>query len=247
MKMTSTTLRGKNRIFGKAIAVLAVSFGALAFAQQRGSFGFNTVTPKATMEINVATENASGTTVEGIVIPNVTTARVTAMGTNPKESTLVYITDGVAGTGTTSNVSGKGFYYYDTATSKWVKVGAGSGSGTTLPNGTANGQVLTWDAGTSSWVPRIYTVSPVVESFSAASHTISNNTTFAIFTPETGTSVVSLGTSSVNGRNVCIWNNSADSNMSFDVTPPGQHGVIFPKTGVCYTYYNGTWYSTSAY
>ncbi|MDY3317794.1 hypothetical protein PG630_10805, partial [Riemerella anatipestifer] len=79
--------------------------------------------------------NEGGNTKEGILIPNVTAARAKAMGTGVAESTLIYIESGAAEANTTiSNVSGKGFYYYDAATTKWTKIGSSSSLGKTIAN-----------------------------------------------------------------------------------------------------------------
>ncbi len=115
----------------KKLGVLAfLSLGLITYAQQ-GKVGINEEAPQATLEIKVADANVSGNSKEGILIPRVTAARAEAMGTDVAESTLLYITDGTAGTGTTSLVNGKGFYYFDTTDQKWKKVGGGDS--TTAP------------------------------------------------------------------------------------------------------------------
>ncbi|MDY6025373.1 hypothetical protein [Bergeyella zoohelcum] len=173
------------------------------------------------MDIQVKAGNTD--TNEGILIPRVNKARVKAISsTNRVEGTLVYVTDAVQDSdNATFTGTGKGFYYYDAATQRWVKMGSGAA---TAP------------------APKA-----VVDAFSSPTHTISDDATFAIFTPNTGTSVISFGTSSPNGRNVCIWNSSSDSNLTFTVQPPGQQGVVYPNTGACYTHYNGVWYSGASY
>jgi len=102
---------------------------SLAFAQT-GKVGVNTSNPEATLDIKPSAANAvtSATTNEGILIPRVSRDRLKSIATaNLKESTLVYV-DNISGTinPVTSNVTSKGFYYYSTTDSKWVKIAEGT-------------------------------------------------------------------------------------------------------------------------
>ena len=101
---------------------------SLAFAQS-GKVGINTNSPEATLDIKPSTANAavSANTNEGVLIPRVSRARLNSIApSNLKESTLVYVNDLTGAVATvTSNVTSKGFYYYSTADSKWVKMAEG--------------------------------------------------------------------------------------------------------------------------
>ena len=113
----------KNIIF---LGLLATS---LALAQS-GKVGVNTSNPEATLDIKPSAANAAttATTNEGVLIPRVSKARLNSIITaNLKESTLVYV-DNISGTtnAVTSNVTSKGFYYYSTTDSKWVKIAEGA-------------------------------------------------------------------------------------------------------------------------
>lgn len=121
MKRTSTQLLGLLAFLG---------LGMTAYGQYNGKVGINQDKPNATLEIQISEANKNSDTKEGILIPNVTAARAEAMGSDVEESTLVYITDGTTGTGTISEVKGKGFYYFDKATQKWTKVGGGTSTAT---------------------------------------------------------------------------------------------------------------------
>ncbi|MDY3351406.1 hypothetical protein PG357_05330 [Riemerella anatipestifer] len=118
-----------------------LGLGLVAYGQQGlydGKVGVNTSEPNATLEIQISNTNKTGTTKEGILIPSVTAVRAKAMGEGVAESTLVYITDGTGEANTTiSNVSGKGFYYYDATDKKWQKIG-GNSNGATLNTITGN-------------------------------------------------------------------------------------------------------------
>ena len=102
---------------------------SVAFAQA-GKVGVNTSNPEATLDIRPSAANAAttATTNEGILIPRVSRDRLKSIATaNLKESTLVYV-DNISGTtnAVTSNVTSKGFYYYSTTASKWVKIAEGT-------------------------------------------------------------------------------------------------------------------------
>ena len=102
---------------------------SLAFAQA-GKVGVNTSNPEATLDIRPSAANAATTAItnEGILIPRVSRDRLKSIATaNLKESTLVYV-DNISGTtnAVTSNVTSKGFYYYSTTDSKWVKIAEGA-------------------------------------------------------------------------------------------------------------------------
>ena len=102
---------------------------SLAFAQA-GKVGVNTSNPEATLDIRPSAANAAttATTNEGVLIPRVSRDRLKSIATaNLKESTLVYV-DNISGTtnAVTSNVTSKGFYYYSTTDSKWVKIAEGA-------------------------------------------------------------------------------------------------------------------------
>lgn len=101
-----------------------LGLGVAAYGQYDGKVGVNTETPKATLEIAVSKGNENASTKEGILIPQVSTVRAEKMGTDVADGTLLYLKEGSAGAKTTSNYSGKGFYYFDKASTKWVKIGA---------------------------------------------------------------------------------------------------------------------------
>ena len=100
----------------------------LAYSQT-GKVGINTNSPEATLDIrpNAANSVVGATTNEGMLVPRLSKARLNSIAAaNLKESTLVYVSDfSGATTSTTTNVTSKGFYYYSTATSKWVKIAEG--------------------------------------------------------------------------------------------------------------------------
>lgn len=109
----------------KIYFALAIGTSCVAFAQ-KGKIGVNNSDPKATLDIQVKAGNTD--TNEGILIPRVNKARVKAISsTNRVEGTLVYVTDAVQDSDSaTFTGTGKGFYYYDAATQRWVKMGSGA-------------------------------------------------------------------------------------------------------------------------
>ena len=109
----------------KHFILLGVLTMGLAYSQT-GKVGINTNNPEATLDIkpNAANSAVGATTNEGMLVPRLSKARLNSIAAaNLKESTLVYVSDfSGATTSTTTNVTSKGFYYYSTATSKWVKM-----------------------------------------------------------------------------------------------------------------------------
>ncbi|MEC5396157.1 hypothetical protein VQ048_12595, partial [Bergeyella sp. RCAD1439] len=91
-------------------------------AKTEGSVGINTTSPHATLDIKAYAE--TGDSAEGILIPRVTASRAESMGDNMADGTLLYLTEGVAGAGTTSLFNGKGFYYFEASSKKWLKLGS---------------------------------------------------------------------------------------------------------------------------
>lgn len=112
------------------LSLLAFSSFVFGQAQEKtsGAVGINIGKPQATLDIKAFDE--TGSSVEGVLIPRVDAARAGRMGENVADATLLYITDGVAGTGTISAVNGKGFYYFDASAKKWTKVGGESTAAT---------------------------------------------------------------------------------------------------------------------
>ncbi len=126
----------------------ALLTGIVAMAQTqtteevKGKVGINTDKPQATLEIqpNVANADANATTNEGLLIPRLSKARVAKMAA-PVESTLVYVTDEVAEADNANFTgTGKGFYYYDGTTKKWVKQSGQAGQ--SWQEGTAGGSEM---------------------------------------------------------------------------------------------------------
>lgn len=116
----------------KKMMILAgmLSIGYVSAQEHDGKVGINIAEPKATLEVE--SYKNDGTTKEGILIPRLAKQVVVRMkALNPEESTLVYVTDEVATADAADFVgTGKGFYFYDTATSKWTKLGAGESAAT---------------------------------------------------------------------------------------------------------------------
>lgn len=99
------------------IMLFSISFSGNA------QVGVNTNTPMTTLHI----ENlpSSATVAEGILIPRVTVADLDAQDSkyqNDQNGSLVFVTDNSMGTQgkKTSNINGRGFYFYDAQSSKWA-------------------------------------------------------------------------------------------------------------------------------
>lgn len=182
-----------------------------------GQVGINNPDPKATLHIDAKT--TTGSTNEGILIPRVTTAKAQAM-TGAEEATLVYISDGVAGTGVASEVSGKGFYFFDKSTQKWNKLGVSSSA-------------------TSTVGATIYKTREVK---GGGNITLDADDYFLIKL-DTGDVTWNMPNNAVNGRKICIFNNSSEGDIEVSPQPGGLYGAtIFSNSGLCYISYGGVWF-----
>ncbi|WP_106915845.1 tail fiber domain-containing protein [Chryseobacterium aurantiacum] len=89
-----------------------------------GSFGINTQTPQATLDVTL--RPATANLPEGIIAPRITGNALKAKNAlylAAQNGTLVYVTTAdTAPTGKTVNVTSPGYYYYDAATSIWIKL-----------------------------------------------------------------------------------------------------------------------------
>lgn len=106
-------------------ATMLVCLSALSKAQQRG-VGVNTTTPAATLDV---VANITDTAMpDAVMVPRMTAAQLNAKNAAynaAQNGALVFVTSGTGTAGTrTANVTGTGFYYYDSPTSLWVAVGA---------------------------------------------------------------------------------------------------------------------------
>ena len=249
----------------KVFIIALISVASSAFSQV-GKVGINTPSPAATLDIQPNTANAltTATTAEGLLVPRVSRLRAANMGVTPAVSTLIYVNsvaDGSA-TGTTANVDAVGFYYFNG--SVWTKLNAGGGGGTdtsiyagdgTLTSARTvnqNNQNLTFTTGTGQMIVNGTTnqngaIIKKVTGFTTSTYTLGINDNFIIYTPLSGASTVTLGTTSPDGRKVCVFNNSNDSNIEFNTQPRGAYPSIFPNSGTCLISYGGIWYGVSSY
>lgn len=111
--------------------------GVIIFAQD-GNVGINAVTPKATLEINMANVNENNDTNQGILIPRLSKTRVAEIhNNNLKTGTLVYVNNTDYTTATPNdkvkNIKKEGFYYYDS--SYWQHISDNSTIETTNSKG----------------------------------------------------------------------------------------------------------------
>ncbi|OBP42564.1 hypothetical protein AWR41_00140 [Riemerella anatipestifer] len=111
-----------------------LGLGLVVYGQDySGKVGINYDKPSATLEIKGKSANTA-TTLEGLIIPNVSKNKAYLMTTNAdmslKESTLIYVNDISDYTGSDAKVADiteKGYYYWNGT--KWVKNGGGASVG----------------------------------------------------------------------------------------------------------------------
>ncbi|MEG0928291.1 tail fiber domain-containing protein [Chryseobacterium sp.] len=108
-----------------------------------GSLGINTTAPNATLDVTL--RPASGLP-EGIIAPRITGDALRAKNAlylAAQDGTLVYVTTAdTAPAGKTVNVTSSGYFYYDNATSTWIKLGVGGSSGPTTPDWALGGNTV---------------------------------------------------------------------------------------------------------
>lgn len=102
----------------KRISILTFVFLSFISYAQLGNVGINSVTPKATLEINMANVNENNDTNQGILIPRLSKTRVANIHNDSlKTGTLVYVNNTDYTTSTPNdkvkNIKIEGFYYYD--------------------------------------------------------------------------------------------------------------------------------------
>lgn len=107
-----------------AIMLAAATFG---YAQ----VGINTSTPASTLDITAKNSTGTSKNVDGLLVPRVDRERAQSMSSIPT-STLIYVNSINKGTqtGNAVNVDAVGYYYFDG--NVWVKLNAGSGSGSSV-------------------------------------------------------------------------------------------------------------------
>lgn len=211
----------------KIYFALAIGISSVAFAQ-KGKIGVNNTAPQATLDIQVKVGNTD--TNEGILIPRVNKARVKAiLSGNRVEGTLVYVTDAVEDSdNATFTGTGKGFYYYDAATQKWVKMGSGAATAP-APEGSFTRNIR------------------VINSASVTATTDD----YMLINEYSGTVQIFLPTAPPDGRTICGFN----TNTSQDVQWKAGTGdailganTIYGGSGTCLIYSSDkkTWYTFTA-
>lgn len=205
----------------KIYFALAIGASCVAFAQ-KGKIGVNNSDPKATLDIQVKAGNTD--TNEGILIPRVNKARVKAISsTNRVEGTLVYVTDAVQDSDSaTFTGTGKGFYYYDAATQRWVKMGSGAATAP-VPEGSFTRNIRIDDGSTINV----------------------NDTDYMIHATSSASSVrINLPSNPVLGRVVCVFVEKDTATGEFNPVPIGGYNFIGGTSSNC-VIWNGTkWFST---
>ncbi|MDY3317124.1 hypothetical protein PG630_07375 [Riemerella anatipestifer] len=164
----------------KKTLLCAVFLPLVLNAQYEGRVGVNTQEPKATLEV-APNESLPKERAKGLLIPRLTLEAVSHMTLTPDQhSMLVFVKDvnptGGMGGGKITGITDVGYYYYSQETPSspgtWVKLNVGVPF--SLPTGTADGQILTWDAATNQYVWRTKTTLYEADGTLATDRTVSN-------------------------------------------------------------------------
>lgn len=173
--------------------------------------GIGTDEPKATLDV------IAGTVVgepDGVLVPRFEVddlADKDAAYGEDQNGTLVFVTSTTAGSaGKTSNITGKGFHYYDHGTSKWVAVGGGSSSTAVYQN--ILGEAVTVSAASYNALATDFLIR--TNHNAAVAITLPNadasnkGKMYAIFNNNSGASTVTVGSNSVLGTPTMSINRS---------------------------------------
>lgn len=214
----------------KIYFALAIGASCVAFAQ-KGKIGVNNSDPKATLDIQVKAGNTD--TNEGILIPRVNKARVKAISsTNRVEGTLVYVTDAVQDSDSaTFTGTGKGFYYYDAATQRWVKMGSGAATAPALEGSFTRN--IRSDNRTTVVVDQLQDGStPTVDYFIR----MTGNPT-ALTLPNVSTNV---------GREICAYNPGTNT-VTVTPQPIGVEQSVQASSTICFISDGTNWINSKGY
>lgn len=129
----------------KKISIIAgLLFAGIVSAQQKGSIGVNAEPNGATLQVNISSaSDLDKTKGQGLAVPNVTKATLSAMTGTIATSAMVYVIGDSTNTDTnfadtttninrTNMVTGLGYYYFNGT--QWVQLGGATPEGTFTRN-----------------------------------------------------------------------------------------------------------------
>ncbi len=106
-----------------------------------GYMGIGKINPQASFDV---AGTLLATRPDGVLVPRFTVAELSTKDgayLAGQNGTLVFVTSGTGSSGKTSDITGPGFYYYDSPTSKWRSIG-GTGVGGPEVDGVIGNEVL---------------------------------------------------------------------------------------------------------
>lgn len=201
--------------------------GIVSAQQQKGSIGVNAEPNGATLQVNISSaSDLDKTKGQGLAVPNVTKATLSAMTSTIATSAMVYVIGDSSNTDTnfadtttnvtrTNKVTGLGYYYFNGT--QWVQLGEAKPEGTFTRN---------------------------VRDFAG---TTENATKDDFFLRYTGTALttVTLPADAAHGQTLCFFNGSTENDINFSPALKGGYVVTVGQTTLCVIKVGSDWYPLS--
>lgn len=206
------------------LVVILTTLGA--FVSLKAQVGIGQEVPQATLHVD---GNNTATDPSGVIVP-----RFTASALNDKNAaygaaqngTIVFVTSGTGVAATkTSEITGTGFYYYNSTTSKWTAVGGGN---STAVYQNILGEAVAVNAASYNALPTDYlirttfgsAVSIVLPNASASNkgkvYAVYNNNTVASTVTVSSNSVLGTPTLSINRGKMFISDGANWVSMTYN-------------------------------
>lgn len=209
----------------KKISIIAgLLFAGIVSAQQKGSIGVNAEPNGATLQVNISSaSDLDKTKGQGLAVPNVTKATLSAMTGTIATSAMVYVIGDSSNTDTdfsntttninrTNKVTGLGYYYFNGT--EWVQLGEAKAEGIFVRN---------------------------IRVTDASSISVNETDYYIHSTLANGNVVVTLPSTPQLGRTVCVFLESPNATGEFSPLPTGGYNYIGGTASNCVIWNGSKW------